>query len=92
MMVFQMMIKGTLGLLLGICAGAVLGGLVAVAFVGAQWVVGGMALGAIAGAAIGAAAGLWASIHNSEPAVAPQPVRTERRPAWARADVTASGS
>ncbi|HSM58399.1 MAG TPA: hypothetical protein VK879_19750 [Candidatus Sulfomarinibacteraceae bacterium] len=91
MMVFQMMIKSTLGLLLGICAGAVLGGLIAIAFVGSQWVIGGMALGAIAGAALGAAAGFWTSIHSSQPAPARQPVRPEQRPAWTRADVTASG-
>ena len=74
MMAIQMMIKSTFGLLLGMNAGAIVGGLLGYMLVGPIGVVSGMILGAMVGSLLGVAAGFLKSLQVPQAALQRQAI------------------
>ena len=74
MMAIQMMIKSTFGLLLGMNAGAIVGGLLGYMLVGPIGVVSGMILGAMVGSLLGVAAGFLKSLQVPQRALQRQAI------------------
>lgn len=77
----QLLFKGMVGMVMGINLGAVLGGVIAAAAVGPEWIIGGMVLGAMAGSLLGSAAGFLKGLNVEERAPEPRPamVRIQAR-------------
>ncbi len=77
-MLLHMFVKSILGMLFGLCLGAILVGLAAV-LAGPQWVLNGMLLGALAGSFLGTAGGFYKSIQHREWSLKTPPVMAVTR-------------
>ena len=74
MMAIQIMVKSAFGLLLGICAGAILGGFLGVSALGSIGLLSGMVLGAMIGSAVGAGAGFLQAVRSRQGVVQRRPL------------------
>ncbi len=81
----NLFMKSVLGLLMGICAGAIAGGVLGLAMAGPYGVITGMILGAMAGSMLGAGAGFVRNASVQQTATAQREVyggTMARREAW----------
>lgn len=82
----NLFMKSVLGLLVGICAGAIAGGVLGLAMAGPYGVITGMILGAMAGSVLGAGAGFVRNATVQQPSTVRREVyggtTMARREAW----------